>query len=62
MSPKSLVLIEDLELYQKLKNLYKNSKIVKVFCDDILNFDFEKIKNKKFNSIWKPSTTFLHKY
>ena len=46
-SPKSLVLIEkDLELYQRLKNLYKNSKIVKVFCDDILNFDFEKIKNK----------------
>ncbi len=46
-NPKSLILIEkDFELYKNLKNQYKNNKIVKTFCDDILKFDFSSFKNK----------------
>ena len=48
--PKTLSIIEkDTELYDELKNKYKNNNIIKIFNADILKFDIEKIVTK--NSI-----------
>ena len=47
-SPKSLCLIEkDEHLFKELKIKYSNNKIIKLFNDDILKFDLEKIIKKK---------------
>ncbi len=48
--PKSLILIEkDNNLYEDLKLKYKNNKKIKIFNDDILKFNLEKVAKK--NSI-----------
>ena len=45
--PKNLTLIEkDYNLYNSLKEKYKNNKKVKIYCDDFLKFQIEKIKDK----------------
>ncbi len=47
--PKSLILIEkDFQLSQLLKNKFKENKIVKIYCEDILRFNFKKIDLKNF--------------
>ena len=46
-APKTLFLIEkDFKLYDHLKLKFKNEKFVKVFGNDFLKFDFEKIIKK----------------
>ena len=48
--PKSLILIEkDTELAKKLKEKFSKNKFVKVYNEDILKFNFEIIKNRKFS-------------
>ena len=45
--PKSLILIEkDFQLSQLLKNKFKENKIVKIYCEDILRFNLKKIDLK----------------
>ena len=45
--PRTLFLIEkDFKLYNQLKLKFKNKKFVKIFCNDFLKFDFEKIIKK----------------
>ena len=45
--PKNLILIEkDDILYNSLKKEYKNNKNVKIYCEDILKFKIESIKEK----------------
>ncbi len=54
--PKSLIIIEkDQELANYLKEKYNKIKKVKVFNNDILKFNIEKITKKKFNNFWKSS-------
>ena len=46
-APKTLFLIEkDFKLYDHLKLKFKNKRFVKVFCNDFLKFDFEKVIKK----------------
>jgi len=48
--PKSLILIEkDIELAKKLSKKFFKNKSIKVYNEDILNFNLEIIKNKKFS-------------
>ncbi len=48
--PKSLILIEkDIELAKKLSKKFFKNKSIKVYNEDILNFNLETIKNKKFS-------------
>ena len=55
-NPLSFSIIEkDLELAKNLKEKYKYHKNIKVFNDDILKFDLEKIVKKKINYIWQSS-------
>ena len=45
--PRTLFLIEkDFKPYNQLKLKFKNKKFVKIFCNDFLKFDFEKIIKK----------------
>ena len=45
--PKSLILIEkDIELAKKLSKKFFKNKSIKVYNEDILNFNLETIKNK----------------
>ncbi len=42
--PKSLLLIEkDINLSEELKKKYSKNKKIKIFCEDILNFNIEKV-------------------
>jgi len=48
--PKSLILIEkDIELAKKLRKKFFKNKSIKVYNEDVLNFNLEIIKNKKFS-------------
>ena len=48
--PKSLILIEkDIELAKKLSKKFFKNKSIKVYNEDILNFNLKIIKNKKFS-------------
>jgi len=48
--PKSLILIEkDIELAKKLSKKFFKNKSIKVYNEDILHFNLEIIKNKKFS-------------
>ena len=47
--PKSLILIEkDFKLFVTLKKKFIKNKKIKIYCEDILKFDFQKIKNNNF--------------
>ena len=54
-NPKKLILIEkDFNLFEKIKKTYQFNKNVKVYNDDVLDIDIEKIVKKKYNNIWQP--------
>ena len=51
--PNLLNIIEkDVSLYKKLKLKYSNIKNVRVYNDDILDFDLESLIKKKLNNYW----------
>ena len=52
--PKSIFLIEkDYDLANNLKKKYLNNKSIKIYNEDILEFDIENIIKKKNISFWK---------
>ena len=44
--PKTLTLIEkDFQLSEILKNKFRENKLIRIYCEDILNFDFKKLNH-----------------